>query len=51
VLFTEYTPKATVQAAIGVIHLSIVFVSFLLSDESSYIHGAVISIDGGAAAL
>lgn len=26
-------------------------VSFLLSDESSYIHGAVISIDGGAAAL
>lgn len=26
-------------------------VAFLLSDESSYIHGAVISIDGGAAAL
>lgn len=26
-------------------------VSFLLSDESSYIHGAVISIDGGAVAL
>lgn len=26
-------------------------VGFLLSDESSYIHGAVISIDGGAAAL
>ena len=26
-------------------------VSFLLSDESSYIHGSVISIDGGAAAL
>ncbi|WP_181884434.1 SDR family NAD(P)-dependent oxidoreductase [Neobacillus piezotolerans] len=26
-------------------------VSFLLSDEASYIHGAVISIDGGAAAL
>ncbi|MGB3974095.1 MAG: glucose 1-dehydrogenase [Peptococcia bacterium] len=26
-------------------------VCFLLSDESSYIHGAVISIDGGAAAL
>lgn len=26
-------------------------VGFLLSDEASYIHGAVISIDGGAAAL
>lgn len=26
-------------------------VAFLLSDKSSYIHGAVISIDGGAAAL
>lgn len=26
-------------------------VAFLLSDEASYIHGAVISIDGGAAAL
>ena len=26
-------------------------VAFLLSDESSYIHGAVISIDGGSAAL
>jgi NAD(P)-dependent dehydrogenase (short-subunit alcohol dehydrogenase family) len=26
-------------------------VAFLLSDESSYIHGAVVSIDGGAAAL
>ncbi|WP_338471184.1 SDR family oxidoreductase [Niallia sp. XMNu-256] len=26
-------------------------VDFLLSDESSYIHGAIISIDGGAAAL
>jgi NAD(P)-dependent dehydrogenase (short-subunit alcohol dehydrogenase family) len=26
-------------------------VTFLLSEESSYIHGAVISIDGGAAAL
>ncbi|WP_059171646.1 SDR family NAD(P)-dependent oxidoreductase [Bacillus sp. FJAT-27445] len=26
-------------------------VAFLLSEESSYIHGAVISIDGGAAAL
>lgn len=26
-------------------------VCFLLSEESSYIHGAVISIDGGAAAL
>ena len=26
-------------------------VAFLLGDESSYIHGAVISIDGGAAAL
>lgn len=26
-------------------------VAFLLSDESSYIHGAVISVDGGASAL
>ena len=26
-------------------------VAFLLSDEASYIHGAVISIDGGSAAL
>lgn len=53
--FPEEAIKAMAQSVpmgrLGQPHEVADVVAFLLSDESSYIHGAVISIDGGAAAL
>jgi len=43
--------EAVPMGRLGLPHEVANVVTFLLSEESSYIHGAVISIDGGAAAL
>jgi NAD(P)-dependent dehydrogenase (short-subunit alcohol dehydrogenase family) len=47
----EAMAEAVPMGRLGQPHEVADVVAFLLSDESSYIHGAVISIDGGAAAL
>jgi len=47
----EKMAEAVPMGRLGQPHEVADVVCFLLSDESSYIHGAVISIDGGAAAL
>jgi NAD(P)-dependent dehydrogenase (short-subunit alcohol dehydrogenase family) len=43
--------EAVPMGRLGLPHEVANVVTFLLSEESSYIHGSVISIDGGAAAL
>ena len=47
----EMMAEAVPMGRLGQPHEVANVVTFLLSEESSYIHGAVISIDGGAAAL
>ncbi|WP_066315809.1 SDR family NAD(P)-dependent oxidoreductase [Bacillus sp. FJAT-29814] len=47
----EAMAEAVPMGRLGQPHEVADVVAFLLSDEASYIHGAVISIDGGAAAL
>lgn len=47
----EAMAEAIPMGRLGQPHEVADVVAFLLSDESSYIHGAVISIDGGSAAL
>ncbi len=47
----EQMAEAVPMGRLGQPHEVADVVCFLLSEESSYIHGAVISIDGGAAAL
>jgi NAD(P)-dependent dehydrogenase (short-subunit alcohol dehydrogenase family) len=47
----EQMAEAVPMGRLGQPHEVADVVCFLLSDEASYIHGAVISIDGGAAAL
>lgn len=47
----EAMAEAVPMGRLGQPHEVADVVAFLLSDESSYIHGTVISIDGGAAAL
>jgi NAD(P)-dependent dehydrogenase (short-subunit alcohol dehydrogenase family) len=47
----EQMAEAVPMGRLGQPHEVANVVTFLLSEESSYIHGAVISIDGGASAL